>query len=668
MPVSVGNFSVLLLGIALTVAPQITRLPAWVTVIVAAMVIWRTRLAIRQDPLPRKWLLFALVVTGVFALYAHYRTLIGRDVGVSMLVLFLGLKMLETRTERDVVVVTFLCYFLLLTNFFYSQSPATGLHMAATVIVLTAALVGFNASHLSWQHTFKASGLMVLQGVPIAIALFVLFPRFDGPIWALPDLNRGATIGLSDSMSPGTVSRLSQSDAIAFRAKFDAALPPRSMLYWRGPVFPNFDGRTWSANERVDSSAHLAVPMGQRVDYEVTVEPHDRNWLFALEMPTQLPAGTFVTTDGQLLANKSIRNRLRYRTSSALQHRVRDGTTPTELRAALALPEGFNPKSIALGIEWRQALRSDRAIIERSAAYFASQGLRYTIAPPILGRHTVDEFLFETKLGFCEHFASAFVVLMRAASIPARVVTGYQGGTINPIDGNLTVRQADAHAWAEVWLEDSGWLRIDPTASAAPARVEGGIAAAIPLSEALPFMIRPDMPFLAGLRHNWEALLNNWNQWVLGYDAARQQRFLQQLGMPSASLQTLLHASFIVVSLGLLVVTALLLRGRSPRDPIERQWLKFCRRLAAAGTVRLPSEGPLDYAIRAAGAHPDAAASIHHVAKLYIVLRYGQGHGAPTQHAAAINELTQSVASVKLQTYRIARWMRTFRKSSPFAT
>jgi protein-glutamine gamma-glutamyltransferase len=663
MAISVGNFSVLLVGIALTLMPQIARLPTWVTVIVAAMVVWRTRLALRDDPLPRKWLLLALVLASVFALYAHYRTVIGRDVGVSMLVLFLGLKMLETRNERDVVVVTFLCYFLLLTNFFYSQSPATGLHMAVTVIVLTAALVGFNASHLRWQHTFKASGWMVLQGVPIAMALFVLFPRFDGPIWALPDLNRSATIGLSESMSPGSVSRLSQSDAIAFRAKFAAVPPHRSMLYWRGPVFPNFDGRTWAANERVASSVHLAVPMGQRVDYEVTVEPHDRNWLFALEMPTQIPAGAFVTTDGQLLANKPIRTRWRYQASSSLEHRMRDGTSPAELRAALALPEGFNPKSLALGVEWRQALRSDRLIIERATAFFSSQGLGYTIAPPLLGRHTVDEFLFETKLGFCEHFASAFVVLMRAANIPARVVTGYQGGTINPIDGNLTVRQADAHAWTEAWLEDSGWIRIDPTASAVPARVEAGIAAAIPLSETLPFMIRPNIPFLAGLRHNWEAMLNNWNQWILGYDAARQQRLLQQLGMPSASVQALLHATFIAVSIGLLVVTALILRARPPRNPIERLWLKFCRRLAAAGTVRLPAEGPHDFSMRAASAHPEAAHSILHVTQLYIELRYGQSRGRE-----AIGELARGIASVKLQSARFARWMRTFRKTPPFPT
>ncbi|MSQ18802.1 MAG: DUF3488 domain-containing protein [Betaproteobacteria bacterium] len=560
-----------------------------------------------------------------------------------MLVLFLGLKMLETRNERDAVVVTFLCYFLLLTNFFFSQTPATGLHMAATVIVLTAALVGFNASQLSWQQTFKASAWMVAQGAPIAVALFLLFPRFDGPIWALPDLSRGATIGLSDSMSPGTVSRLSQSDTIAFRAKFDAAPPPRSLLYWRGPVFPKFDGRTWAGNDKIDSSTHVAVPMGQRVDYEVTVKPHDRHWLFALEMPTQLPPGSYVTSDHQLLANKAVRNRLRYRVSSSLQYRTRDGTTPTELRAALALPEGFNPQAIALGTAWRQQLRSDHAIIERSAVYFASQGLRYTIAPPMLGRHTVDEFLFETKLGFCEHFASAFVVLMRAANIPARVVTGYQGGTINPIDGNVTVRQADAHAWAEVWLEDSGWIRIDPTASAAPARVEAGLAAAVPLSESLPFMIRPDIPFLAGLRHNWEALLNNWNQWVLGYDAIRQQRLLQQLGMPSVSMQTLLHATFIAVSIGLLIVTALILRSRPPRDPIKRLWLKFCRRLAMAGTVRGPAEGPLYFARRAASAHPDALDSIHHVATLYIELRYGQASGQQ-----AINALARAIRSVNI--------------------
>lgn len=663
MAVTLGNFAVLLVGILLTLAPQILRLPGWVVALVAVMIIWRARLAVRNEALPRKWLLLGLVFACVFAVYANYRTLIGRDVGVSMLVLFLGLKLLETRHERDVIVVTFLCHFLLLSNFFYGQAPVSGLHMVATVIVLTAAMVGFSASHLPWQRTFKTSLVMVAQAVPIAVGLFIVFPRVDGPIWALPDLQQGATIGLSDSMAPGTVSRLSQSDAIAFRARFDDAAPPRHLLYWRGPVFQQFDGRTWTANEKNESMPNLTLSSGPRVAYEVTIEPHDRQWLFVLEMPAQLPPGAFATTDNQILANKPVRTRARYRAESSLQSRARDQTTPANLRAALALPDGYNPQAIALARQWRQELRSDRAILERSIVFFGSQQLRYTIAPPTLGRHTVDEFLFDTKLGFCEHFSAAFVVLMRAANIPARVVTGYQGGTVNPIDGNLTVRQADAHAWAEIWLEDAGWVRVDPTAAAAPARVEGGLAAAIPDTEVLPFMMRPDIRFIAGLRHHWEALVNQWNQWVIGYDASRQQRLLQRLGMPSASLQNLLHATFIVVSISLLIVTALILRGRTTCDPVQRLWFKFCARLNAAGTTRAAAEGPLDFAARAAVRHPEAAAAIRRVARLYVELRYGR-----TPPPDALSEFRQSIRAVSIKSDRFARWLRSLRTPSHQST
>ncbi len=660
--VSLGNFTILLAGILLTLAPQILRLPAWVVAIVGAMIVWRARLAMRQEPLPRKWLLLGLVFAGVFAVYAHYRTLMGRDVGVTMLVLFLGLKLLETRNERDVVVVTFLCHFLLFANFFYGQTPSTGLHMVVTVIVLTAAMIGFNASHLAWKHTFKTSAVMLLQATPIAVVLFVLFPRLDGPIWTFPDLQQNATIGLSETMSPGSISRLSQSDSIAFRASFDNVVPPRNLLYWRGPVFQNFDGRTWTANEKNENTPNLASPDGQRIAYEVTVEPHDRNWLFALEMPTLLPAGAFSTGDGQILANKPVRSRFRYRSESSLERRVRDSTTPADLRASLALPDGYNPQSIALGRSWRQELRSDRAILERSTLFFASQGLRYTIEPPILGRHTVDGFLFETKLGFCEHFSAAFVVLMRAANIPARVVTGYQGGSANPFDGNIIVRQADAHAWAEVWLEDTGWVRVDPTATAAPARVDAGLAAAIPQSESLPFMMRPRSALLAGLRHNWEALANQWNQWILGYDASRQQRLLQRLGMPSASVQYLLHATFFAVALGLLVVTALILRGRPQRDPVQRLWFKFCARLEAAGTPRPDGEGPMDFAERAARVHLEAADDIRRVATLYVALRYGRSSGRE-----AIALLARSIGSVNVRSDRFSRWLRSLHRTPDFS-
>ncbi len=663
MAVSLSSFAILLAGILLTLAPQMLRLPLWVLALVGAMIIWRARLAIRQEALPRKWLLLGLVFAGVFAIYAHYRTLFGRDVGVSMLVLFLGLKLLETRNERDVIVVTFLCYFLLLSNFFYGQTPAIGLHMAATVIVLTAAMVGFNASQLSWRHSFKTSARMTAQALPIAVALFIFFPRVDGPMWVLPDLRQGATIGLSDSMAPGTISHLSQSDAIAFRARFDEGAPPRHLLYWRGPVFQKFDGRTWSANERNEMASRLLAPAGPRTAYDVTLEPHDRQWLFALEMATQVPTGAFATTDHQMLANKPIRARFRYRTESALQQRARDMTTPAELRDAQALPDGYNPQSIALAKQWRQELRSDRAILERSTAFIASQGLRYTVTPPTLGRHSVDEFLFDTKLGFCEHFAAAFVVLMRAANIPARVVTGYQGGTINPIDGNLTVRQADAHAWAEIWLEDIGWVRVDPTATAAPARVEGGLAAAVPQNESLPFMMRPGIPLIAELRHNWEALVNQWNQWVIGYDATRQQRLLQHLGMPSASMQHLLHATFIIVAISLLIVTGLILRGRPTPDPIQRLWFKFCARLEAAGTARFAAEGPLDFAARAAHEHPAAADAIRRVAALYIELRYGHASGRDGQA-----ELRRSIGSVNIKSDRFARWLRSIGKPSGLST
>lgn len=643
----------LLLSVVLVITPHLLRLPLWLAAIAIALLGWRTWAAARNERLPRKPLLFACVGAGIFAIFMHYQSLFGRDAGVAMLVLFLGLKLLETRHERDVVVVAFLSYFLLLANFFYTQSVWAAAHAVVAAVMLTAALVGFNSPKRSWRHHFGVAGTLLGTGLPLAMILFVLFPRFEGPLWRLPSLGGEASVGLSETMTPGDISRLSQSDAIAFRARFDQAPPPRAALYWRGPVLWDFDGRTWNPSQSLPMTENFRVHgTGDAIAYEIILEPHERNWLFALELPAFAPPEARATADYQLLSRRPVRARMRYRTQSYLSYRAVSGASHQELRAALALPEGFNPRTIGLAREWRLELRSDVAIIERALAYFGAQGIAYTTTPPPLGRHTVDEFLFETKQGFCEHFSAAFVVLMRAAHIPARVVTGYQGGTMNPFDDNVVVRQADAHAWAEVWIDGHGWRRVDPTAAAAPARVQMGLAAAIGDKEALPFMLRPTIPWLADLRLNLEALANYWNQWVIGYNATRQRQLLSQLGMPRATASELTRMLLFVGAavLGLLVL--LMLRERGPQDPAQRAWLRGCAKLARAGLARQPAEGPLAFAARVSRSRPDLAADITEIARLYVSARYGRG-----SDAQALRALQQAVRALRPSAGGLA-WMR----------
>jgi protein-glutamine gamma-glutamyltransferase len=645
--IPLANLAVLFAGIVMTVAPHALRLPIWITALTVGLFGWRAWAAYNGERLPRKWLLFLLVIAGVFAVYMSNRSLFGRDAGVTMLVLFLGLKLMETRNERDVVVVTFLCYFIALTNFFYTQSIPTAVYLAANVLVLTAALVGFNAMRRPWQRNFRTAAVLLLQAVPVMLILFVLFPRVQGPLWGLPQDAYSSMTGLSDSMSPGAISNLSQSDEIAFRVRFEggSSAPPRAQLYWRGPVFWRFDGRTWTPGRGPQSDRYEFVHRGELIRYEVTLEPHNRLWLFGLELPVQAAPFAAMTADYQMLARAPVRARMRYRLASYTDFSATGGGDDAELREATVLPVGSNPRTVALGRAWRNELRTDQAILERALAFFREQGFAYTLQPPLLGEHSADDFIFGTKRGFCEHFSSSFAILMRAAGVPARVVTGYQGGEINPVDGYLIVRQADAHAWTEIWIGGRGWVRVDPTAAAIPVRIDGGLAAAVPATDPVPLLMRGVHPLFAKLRYNWEAMSNYWNQWVLGYNPDRQRDLFQRLGFASPSMDKLLTLAFWGVFAALAIVVAVMLRRVKPKDPVQRAWLRFCRKLARVGLARNPAEGPLDYVARVGAERPAVAPTARGIGELYVDLRYGRA----TDRDARLVQLRQLVRAFRAQ-------------------
>ena len=614
----------LLAGLALVVAPHTPRLPWWLNLIALILFAWRVYLALGERALPRKWLLALLVAGGLFGVYLTYRTVFGRDSGVALLVLFLSLKLLELHRQRDAMVLVLLTYFLALTNFFYSQTLPTAGLMLVCVLVNTASLVNFAATGRALAANLKTAGVLLAQATPVMLILFFLFPRVQGPLWGLPQDAYSGVTGLSDSMSPGAISRLSQSDAIAFRVKFQGNPPPRPQLYWRGPVFWHFDGRTWRPSNFRGYAPLKFEGAGKPYDYEVTLEPHNHNWLFALEMAAKIPPRARATTDYQLIARDPVRNRVRYDMSSYTDYSVGRGDDPGGLWPGLQLPQNFNPRALRLGQEWATSLPTDAAIAQRALSYFREQGFVYTLEPPLLGRNSVDEFLFGTKSGFCEHYASSFVFLMRAAGVPARVVTGYQGGEINPVDQYMIVRQSDAHAWAEVWLNGRGWVRLDPTAAASPVRVESGVAAAVPATDPLPLMARTGLAWLREARYNWDALANKWNQLVLGYNPERQREFLTNMGMNEPSWENMALTLFWSVCALLALLTAWLLRRLRNADPVQRLWLRFCAKLGKGGCARAAHEGPADFVERSAARYPAQAGRIRTIGERYIALRYGK--------------------------------------------
>ncbi|MFA7300218.1 MAG: DUF3488 and transglutaminase-like domain-containing protein, partial [Sideroxydans sp.] len=520
--------------------------------------------------------------------------------------------------------LVFLSCFIIITNFFYSQSIPTALFMLATLLVIMGTWVHLHSGDLKLKPRLRIGGVLLLQAIPLSLILFVLFPRVQGPLWGLPQ-DAYASSGLSDTMSPGSMSKLSLNDAAAFRVTFDGPVPPREKLYWRGPVLWDFDGTTWTRGRNNTLLPPKLDDAASPVGYTVTLEPHNKRWLFALDMPGRLSIAADFTPDFQLLSRNPVNARIRYQASSFLSYRANLNEPPQQLRRALALPRGLNPQARQLAASWRAEYPDDDAAIVRAVLnHFSQGGFEYTLEPPLLGANGMDDFLFQTKQGFCEHYAGSFVFLLRAAGIPARVVTGYQGSEYNALGDYYILRQSDAHAWAEAWLPERGWVRFDPTAVIAPARIEFGLSAAVADPAALPFMARNPPQWLRELRFNWDAMANQWNQWVLGYNPETQFAFLTRLGMEDITWQkmalNMLAGIFLLVGLFTLILLRRLVVRQ--RDPVQAVWLKLCRKLEKAGLPRAPYEGPLDYATRIAQARPDLAELIRDLANRYVALRY----------------------------------------------
>ena len=613
----------LLLAATTATAPLAPQLPYWLSAAALLVLGWRALLWRRHRPLPPRWLLILLAVAGIAGVFLTYRNVFGREPGVALLVLFLALKLMESSRRRDALAAMFLGYFLQLALFFQSQSPPVALLTLAALVVITAALIVLNHDRQPWPGAVRRAALMLAQAVPFMLILFVLFPRVQGPLWGMPLDAYAGLAGLSETMSPGSISQLSLSGAIAFRANFDAAPPPPEKLYWRGPVLTRFDGRTWHPGSTGYSFSLPYAVDAAAIEYTVTLEPHNKTWLFALELPGTVPAAAVASSDYQILARTQVRTRLRYAMRSHPDLRAGVGEKAETLRAALQLPRDANPRARALARQWRAEGGDAQALARRALRHFRQQGFVYTLSPPLLGQHGIDEFLFETRRGFCEHYAAAFVFLMRAADVPARVVTGYQGGEVNPVDGYLVVRQSDAHAWAEIWTEGKGWLRVDPTAAIAPSRIERGIASALPTEDALPLLMRVDIDWLRALRFRWDALSNAWDQWVLGYNPERQREFLARLGMDDPDWRAMTATLTLASGLVMLVLVGWSLRRHLALDPTQRVWLRLSRKLKKFGLARQDWEGPLEYAGRIAQARPAVAREIDEIARRYAKLRYG---------------------------------------------
>lgn len=622
----------LLAALAAVALPHWLRQPAWLVLLGLGCFGWRLGVERRGWSLPRRWLRLLLTVAAIGAVLAAYRTLFGRDAGLALLTVMLCLKLLELRTRRDGLVVLVLGYFLVAGGFLHDQGLLSGAYLFAMVLLLTAALIALHHPAASLGHSrayLHLAGSLLVQALPLLVVLFLLFPRLPGPLWGLPKDAFAGRTGLSDEMTLGAIGLLAESDEVAFRVVFHGATPPPHQLYWRGPVLWRTDGRRWEPLQRDDrplapwyGGALRHEARGPAYDYTLTLEPHNRRWLLALDLPALLPPQVQATADFQLwlpqpattLQRFSLRAHTDYATGSA---------APWERRAGLQLPAAANPRTRAYAARW-QGLPPGR-VVEEALRLFREEPFYYSRQPPLLDADPVDGFLFDTRRGFCEHYAAAFVTLMRAAGLPARVVTGYQGGERNELGEYLLVRQADAHAWAEVLFEEEGWVRVDPTAVIPPQRIEA-------LADSTRFRsLAPDLPRLGALgaawlqlRQGWDAVHHAWNTWVLGYDQARQRALLERLGLGAWGWRGMIALLGVLAALAVAIVaTYLLLRERGRPDPLQRLYRRFCQRLARIGLARAAHEGPLAYAARIAATRPDLAPAVDRITALYVQLRYG---------------------------------------------
>lgn len=630
---------------------------AWITIAGLALVGWRVAAASGRARLPGGPVRIALGLALVGAVFAQFHTLNGLAPGTAMLMLMVAIKLLETRTRRDQFIVIGGALFLLLAACLDRQALAwlplygTDALLCCSALAIVAYASGMDERApmapagspaaraqptaplgLGTREVIGLAGRTLLYALPLAILLFLFFPRLPGHLWAFSPGDE-AVSGLGDTLTPGGITRLTSSYAIAFRARFDGRPPPPDERYWRGPVMHEFDGTTWKAGQYAPAGTQELDCFSVPYRYRIFLEPTYRPWWLALDTVMGSPAPNVrYTDDYQLIASQPVSQSLSYRARSCAHPHPLLPLSPAARRMDTQLPLGRNPRTLALALQLRGRASSDVGFVREVLTFLRTNGFSYSLTPPPLGPDPIDDFLFDTRTGFCGHYASAFVDLMRAGGIPARVVTGYLGGQWNPYDDSLVVRQSDAHAWAEVWLDGSGWTRVDPTAVVAPERIDHGILDLLPNAVSASARIVHAWPWLNATLQRWDALNGWWNERVVGFNYRAQLDLLGDLGFHSPELRDAAYAFGATLLAWLAWISWQLGREATTRprpDRLGRAYTRLCRKLARVGLPRPPYQGPLAYAQAITQHRPDLALQVRPLLESYAALRFGPT-SAPT--------------------------------------
>ena len=646
--------------LALALLAHLGSLPAWVFATVAVIVAVRLVLAARARPAPGRAIRSILTALSVGVLFLQFHTFNGLSAGTALLCLVAGLKLLETQTRRDIYVVTMIIYFLSLAALLQGESFWLLGYLVAVSLLTTATLLRLTCtvSTAGWLGSLRYAGRMLAQALPLALAFWLFFPRFGAPLWQMPAEGGTAQTGLGESMSPGDITNLVQSDDVAFRVRFTGATPPLDERYWRGPVLHDFDGHTWTRGTAgMGGAAGMAhavglVPEGAAYRYTVSIEPHQRHWIFALDWPWSWETpGDLLTSDYMLVQPAPVASPVDVAVVSYARMHAAENLGTLMRRRDLRLPPARNPRTLALATELRRAHPVDADYVRAVLALFREQPFFYTLTPPKLADDSVDEFLFETRRGFCGHYASAFATLMRAGGIPARIVTGYQGGTFNRFADYWILRQSDAHAWTELWEDGRGWVRVDPTSAISPQRVERGLNDLVAANQPLSSRWQQRRLWLADTRLRLDALRQVWRERILRFDESSQERLLAVLHVPEPDARKLVFVLAACLALGLTWLTWSVRRELAPRprDGLLRAYATLCRRLAAVGLPRAPHEPADTFAARVARERPDLGPAVTALCRRYSRLRYGAvvPREGPHRTAAGLTEFIADVRSFR---------------------
>jgi transglutaminase-like putative cysteine protease len=625
-PRLLGAFLMLL---AALVAPHASNLSPPVLGVFYLAMLWRLLVQRRPALMPHRWLLIPLMLIALAVVVSTTGFTDGRLTGTALLVVMLGLKLLELRTRRDIHFALFLSYFLILTQFLYNQSLWLAgyllLGMAALVVIQT----GLNRVQVDLGAQLRNTLGMLAGALPLALVVFLLFPRLQNPLWSVNTSN--ARTGISDQMNLGDIGELTRSTETAFRVRFVGGVPGPEQRYWRGPVLWQTDGRSWTSGPSVMQSETTAGPSATPIEYEVTLEPTGEYWLFGLDVVSSSSTGTRLNRNFALLADERVNRRFSYRAASDPEFRLQT-VSAKEQELGLALPDRVSARLAKLVSDWQADTDPEQPLqlVRKALSYFRQQPFVYTLSPgPIAGEDPIDYFLFESRRGFCEHYAGSFAMIMRVAGIPSRVVVGYLGGERNPRADHWVIRQSDAHAWVEVYIPSLGWWRVDPTAAVAPERVEQPINPALSLdADQVVFRVVGD-GFFASTWNNaiWlaDAVDLSWHRWVVGFSAERQSSLLAKFGLSGLRGFGLALALLAGSSLaaGFVYLMARLPRPKA-RDPLPLIWQQFAHKLQRADIAIAPWHGPDTLCSIAIAHYPNAAQQLNVITRMYVQLRYGR--------------------------------------------